>query len=1024
MPRRRRTVALMLAAGGAPPPAPPGALSAALAAVVAVAVAAAPASAQVQTRRVTARVTDEASGTPLPGASVRVAGTNVGAVTDDRGVATLRVAGGALTLTVRRIGYQQRTREVAAGDTAVAVALVRDVLRLEAQVVTGAATSVSRRNAANDVAQVSAEQLTQVTAPSVENALAGRIAGAQVVQNSGAPGGGNQVRLRGITSVFGSADPLYVIDGVIVSNDVVQPGTNAVSSAARASSNASNQDNGVNRIADLNPNDVESIDVLKGASAASIYGSKASNGVIVIRTKRGSQGGGRAQVDVLQRVGTRQLMNKFGARRFTLEQARAAGGAVGLSQAQVDSNYASCGGFCDYEQELFGRTPFNAETNASVRGGTAGGTDYFASVGVLNDGGIQNNTGYQKQSGRLNLGQTIGSRVSAQFNANLIRTLTSRGISNNDNANITPYFVFAGTPSWYNLRPTSGVYPRNPFAVSNPFQNADFLRTPDEVYRALAGGRLAYNVFATAAQTFDLRLDGGIDRTAETAQVLSPRFLYWEPNDGLPGTVVQNNANLLYYNANLNAIHTYTARGGPTRGARATTSVALLREVSTSRTTNTVTRDLNPGTEAPGLGSSVAVFPFRQATRGLAVFAQEELLTLDERLLLTVGARSERSSTNGDRTRFYTFPKAAASYRWSRPFALVDELKPRAAWGQAGNLPLYIQRFSPAVGGVYAGQNTLQQGLTNGNPAIRPERQTEVEGGVDVTFAGSRAALALTGYQKTIADVIFQVASAPSLGYNVTILNGGGIRNRGVEASLQATPVRAGLFNWNSTLNFARNVAVVTALPPGVQAFNVERDASGQRVAFGAGYGIARLEVGKRATQIVGQVGADASGNPILGALGDAAPRFVLGFANDVSYGPVRASALLDWQPGASNVNITQNVYDGGGLAPDRPDGGAARARLNDAQGISQYVEKASFAKLRELTVSYELPAALTRRALGAGARSLRVEAGGRNLLMWTRYPGVDPEVSNFGSQQISRFVDLAPFPPSRTFYLTLAGGF
>lgn len=977
------------------------------------AVVAASVPAQAQTRRITARVTEQATGAAVPGAGVVVSGTNVGGVTDDRGVATIRIPAGPATVVVRRIGYQQRSIALAAGDTALAVALVRDVLRLETQVVTGSATSISRRNAANDVAQVSAEQLTQVAAPSVENALAGRIAGAQIVQNSGAPGGGNQVRLRGVTSVFGSADPLYVIDGVIVSNDVVQPGTNAISAAARATSNASNQDNGVNRIADLNPNDIESIDVLKGASAASIYGSKASNGVIIIRTKRGTVG--RPQVDVVQRVGTRALLNKFGARRFSLEQARALGANVGLSAAAVDSNYASCNGFCDYEQQLFGERPLNYETSASVRGGTAGGTDYFASVGLLNDGGIQRNTGYQKQSGRLNLGQTVGPRVTAQFNTNVLRTLTSRGISNNDNANITPYFVFAGTPSFYDLRPRGGAYPRNPFATTNPFQNADLLRTPDEVYRVLAGGRLAYNVFTRAAQTLDLRFDGGIDRTAETAQVISPRALYFEPNDGLPGTVVQNNANLLYYNANLNAVHTYSPRG-----VRATTSLALLREVSTSRGVNTVTRDVIAGQENPGRGSSNEIFANRVATRGLAVFGQEELLLLDERLLLTAGARAERSTTNGDAKRFYTFPKAAVSYRWARPGGFVDEVKPRLAWGRAGNLPLYIQRFSPAQAGTYAGQNTLQQGLINGNPEIRPERQTEVEGGVDLTLFGSRAALALTGYQKTIDDVIFQVAAAPSLGYNVSILNGGSIRNRGVEASLNATPVRTRRVAWNSTTTFSRNVAIVTALPPGVQAFNVERDASGQRVAFGAGYGIARLEVGKRVTQIVGQVDDGAR----LAVLGDAAPRFVLGLANDVTVGPVRVSALLDWQPGASNVNITQNVYDGGGVAPDQPDGGAARAKRNDQDGNSQYVEKASFAKLREVTLSYTLPPALTRRALGAAARSLRLEASGRNLLMWTRYPGVDPEVSNFGSQQISRFVDLAPFPPSRTFYLTLAGGF
>ena len=244
-----------------------------------------PAGAQAQ-RRITGRVTAEGTGEPVSSATITVVGTAFGAVSNDNGVFAVTVPGGAQTLLIRRIGYKRRTVPVDATQTEVTVALVRDVLQLEAQVITGAATSIARQNAANDVAQVTADQIANVPSPSVESALSGRIAGAQVIANSGAPGGGNQVRLRGVTSVFGSSDPLYVIDGVIVSNDAIQPGTNALTSANRNTSNATNQDNGVNRIADINPNDIESLEVLKGASASAIYGSKAANGVIIIKTKQ------------------------------------------------------------------------------------------------------------------------------------------------------------------------------------------------------------------------------------------------------------------------------------------------------------------------------------------------------------------------------------------------------------------------------------------------------------------------------------------------------------------------------------------------------------------------------------------------------------------------------------------------------------------------------------------------------------------------------------------------------------------
>jgi hypothetical protein len=156
---------------------------------------------------------------------------------------------------------------------------------------------------------------------------------------------------------------------------------------------------------------------------------------------------------------------------------------------------------------------------------------------------------------------------------------------------------------------------------------------------------------------------------------------------------------------------------------------------------------------------------------------------------------------------------------------------------------------------------------------------------------------------------------------------------------------------------------------------------------------------------------------------GDAAPDFTMGFSNDLTFGKLRLTSLFDWFRGGDLVNVTMDVYDSFGLSPNPADGGLLRATRNDARSVSQYVQNASFVKLRELTLSYELPASFASSLL-RGARGLRVELSGRNLKTWSNYPGVDPEVSNFGSQQISRFIDLAPFPPSRTFYFTFAASY
>ncbi|GAC1411391.1 MAG: TonB-dependent receptor [Gemmatimonadaceae bacterium] len=978
-------------------------------------VIASPAHAQ---RRVTGRVTDQTSGQPVPGAAIHVQGTQIRTSAGDSGTFSLQVPEGPVTLIVRRIGYQRNEIVLPPGEARLEVVLRRDVLQLETQVTTGAATSVARRNAANDVATLSAEQLSRVTAPSIENALAGRIAGAQVTANSGAPGGGNQIRLRGVTSVFGSADPLYVVDGVIVSNEVIESGLNAITAASRTTSNSTNQDNGVNRIADLNPNDIESLEVLKGASASAIYGSKAANGVIIIRTKQGTAGGtGYPAIDFVQRLGTRGLSRKYGHRKFSLADARVYGATLGMSQAAVDSNYTACGGFCDFEQQLFGEHPFNYETSLALRGGS-GQTSYFASGYNSYDGGIQKNTGYRKQSVRLNLTQVLRPSLTVTFNNNLVRTLTSRGVSNNDNANVTPYFVFATTPSWFDMRPTNGVYPVTPVAGSNAFQDRDFIKTPEEVYRLISSVGAAYAAFAGDQQSLTFRLDAGIDRFNQQDNVVSPRFLFFEPNDGLPGTVTSLSANVLRANANLSAIHEFAPAS---RSWNATTSVGLQREISSQRSTNIVTRDVLVGQENVNRGAATEVFADREEARGLAVFGQEEILAHDQRLLATAGARAERSTVNGDINKFYFFPKASLSYRMPGLFGLFDDFKPRIAVGESGNQPLYIQKYTPAQIGTYTGQISFQPGLIQGNSKIRPERETEVEGGVDATWWNQRASLALTVYQKSIKDLILNVVPAPSLGYNVSVQNGGSIRNRGTEVVLGLTPLQNDRFTWISHTTFAKNIGIVTGLPAGVPFFNIERDASGQRVAFGSGYGIGRLEVGKRVTQIVA---TDSVGGTVQEIQkGDAAPDFTMGFSNDFTFGKLRLTSLFDWFHGGDLVNVTMDVYDSFGLSPSPADGGLLRATRNDAHSVSQYVQNGSFVKLRELTLSYELPATFASSLL-RGARGLRVELSGRNLKTWSNYPGVDPEVSNFGSQQISRFIDLAPFPPSRTFYFTFAASY
>src|SRR5438094_4137825 len=260
-------------------------------------------------REVTGRVTVIGSGEPIADASVGVVGIPVGARTNVRGEYRLRVPDGEVTLATRMIGYKRQTARVAAGQTTVNFELEKDVLQLEAITVTGAATTMERRNATSSVSQVSADQLERVPAVSIENALQGKILGASINMNNGAPGGGGQIQIRGASSLIGKIDPLYVIDGVIVSNDVRSNSQRFITNSLN-----SGEENGTNRLADINPADIESVEVLKGSVASAIYGSQATNGVVVITTKRGRSGSPR--FNLTQRIGTFQLIRDKGLRHY------------------------------------------------------------------------------------------------------------------------------------------------------------------------------------------------------------------------------------------------------------------------------------------------------------------------------------------------------------------------------------------------------------------------------------------------------------------------------------------------------------------------------------------------------------------------------------------------------------------------------------------------------------------------------------------------------------------------------------
>ena len=953
-----------------------------------------------QVRELSGRVTNEQTGQGVGEAVVSVDGTRIAVRSSADGRFVFNIPDGDQRLTVRAIGFKRDSVAVPATERTVTVTLEPDPFKLEEVVVTGQSTGIEKRNLPNAVATVSASELTRAPTGTLESALQGKIPGALIQANSGAPGGGIQVNLRGVSTITGDVNNLFVIDGVVVSNDAIPNGANAVT-AAQTGGNPQNQDNPVNRIADLNPEDIERIEVLKGGSAAAIYGSKANNGVVIITTKRGQQG--KPQFNLTQRLGTFWRANELGRRTFgSLAEVQATSFNAPDSTAERLFNEAG-GQTFDIEDQIYGRRDLSYETSASVSGGTET-TKYFLSGLVKNDEGIAINTGYKKQSLRANIDQELASWINLSVNTNVIHSRSKRGLSNNDNSGTSPYLVFPFTPNFIDLSATGDEitdFPLNPFERSNPIQTFSFLKNEEDTWRALGAVTARMALKTTPRHNLSLITLAGVDYFNQENDFVSPPQLEYEPNDQQAGTVVLGKAASRNLNLAVNGNYTYT----PESGFQATTSLGVQYEDRDINATRILARTLLAGQENPDQAATVSVLQDDLPVRDLGIYGQEEVLLFDRKLLLTAGLRADRSSSNGDTDKFHFYPKATVSYRVIKPFGGLDEIKLRGAFGQTGNQPLFGAKFSPDTTGTIGGNFGVLPGSRAGDPFIKPERQSELEAGFDAQLAGGRAEVNFSVYQRTISDLLLERTLPPSSGQETLIFSSDSrLRNRGVEVALTLSPIQTRDVNWLFRTTFFKNKTVITRL-------SVPTYTTG---GFALSLGTYQIEEDSSVTQMFGTEGK----------VGDATPDFQMSFSSDLDYKRFTFGFLLDWKQGGDIINLTEYLYDAGQNSIDFVGPGQARQDSINAGFTSAYVQDGSYLKLREVTLSYNLPESFTRGLFGSSVRQARISLSGRNLLRFTGYRGLDPEVSNFGNQAVVRNIDVAPFPPSRSVFFSIDLGF
>jgi TonB-linked SusC/RagA family outer membrane protein len=992
-----------------------------------------PARAQ-QQREITGKVTVAGTGQPLSDALVGVVGGG-GAVflasgyarTNEQGEYRLRAPAGDVNLQVRAIGYKRQVQRVAASASTQDFALERDVLQLEGVTVTGAATTIERKNAATSISAVSAAEIARVPAASLENALQGKTVGVNFTMNNGAPGGGAQVQIRGASSLLGNIQPLFVVDGVIISN-----ATRATRQSVITAQLNSGEENGTNRLADINPNDIESVEVLKSAAASAIYGSQATNGVVVITTKRGTAG--QPRFNLTQRAGTYTLARNLGTRHWKDNaQVKSVYGSNADGVPVIDANCTPQCPYYDMVGDLFGRTDPSYETALTFTGGVGSNSRYFLSANHRDEQGIAVNTYAKRQSVRANVDHAIGSRLNLSLGTNMIRSKGARGISNNDNTFSSPLYAFGYTPAIadYSKRQANGRIVDNPFpggsirTSSNPFQTYDMFKNDEDIWRMIFSGRATYNAWTSDRNNLTLTALGGADRFSNESYVYAPPTLQQArlgtPRAGtFPGAVIQGNGTNKFLNGTLSAVWNNSTFSW----MNATTQVGLQYEERGANDYNLIARGLAPQqVNANANAQNITMEQNRNLVKNQAWLAQEELLLFDEKLYLSAAVRGERSSVNGDQEKFYYFPRASASYRFLNVIPFVSELKLRASYGKAGNQPQYGERFLVlATSGQIGGATSVVQSTVVNNPTAKPEVNNEIEVGFDAAMWRDRLRFEATYFKRTITDLLVRPVPSPSTGVTSTIVNGGEMESKGYEFGMTAIPVQTDNLTWTSRTTWYQNRQDVTDFPPGVLPF---LPAFGG--GFGGAYGRLRFTEGFPVSMIFGNKvinGAVRGDQP----LGDANAKYTMNFTNDLQYKRLTLTTVLDYKHSGYMSNLTLSLFDEGRNSWDYDDPspdtnvGATLGewRFESWAGGSDatyYIEKASFAKLRELSLSYDMPNTWYQRI--PGARSGRLTLSARNLFMITPYNGYDPEVNNAGAI-VARVVDLAPFPPTRSFFLSL----
>lgn len=995
------------------------------------------------------KVTAQEDGEPLPGASILIQGTNSGTVTDIDGFYSIDVPNSDAVLVFSFIGFDSKSMPVGSATT-LDVVLATSASDLDEFIVTAFGISQEKKSLGYAAQSIDSEAITSARQTNIVNSLQGQVAGVQVTNSGGAPGQSARIIIRGINSLDPNADnqPLFVVDGVPVDNSTVES-----SGTPRGMTN---------RIADINPNDIETMSVLKGASATALYGVRAANGAVIITTKKGKVG--QVQVNFSSSLGFDRLVKKPALQDKY---------GQGFSGERDDTSFWPSWGanIADendpsYVYQDIWTNAFNTgktfDNSLSISGGNEKAT-FYGSFGRLDQEGIIPFSSWARTTAKLS--GTV--KMSEKFN------FSGSVNYSNSGGNRVPHDRFLERMMYWSETTDVRDYinedgTMKTYGNTNPIYDARFATYEDDVNRVI--GNLNLNYSPTNWLMLSYRL--GTDFYSDSRTEITPGPMGIDGEQALSSTGFIEETRINSRDLNSNFYITLKKQWNDDWN----TQLRLGNDVferKYDRISLSGSNFVIPGFY--NVSNTTQVFGGQgKSIRRLVGFYGDLMVDYKNFLFLNVTGRNDISSTLPKDNNSFFYPSVNLGYVFSENFDMPSWFtfgKLRASWAQVGkdtNPHILGATFvSPSVFPLN-GQVGFSKNSTFGDPALRPERTTSMEFGTQLAFFNNKLNFDVTYYKSNSKDQIIPVPISDATGFSSYITNAGEIENQGFEFVIGGTPIDRGDFRWDITANLTTNKNEVKGIREGIDQIVVgsQYGYGGATVtmileegqAYGNIYGASYVRpdadpeatvLDRSLTQLIGTNGFPVrTSNQLI--LGNAVPKFFGGIRNQLTYKGLELSLMVDFRTGleqydqfgnflsafgkqedserrnetvvfpgvlADGSQNTKAVWLGQGIGPDGVDYGAGYWRNNYRGSSENFVNDASYIKLRNITLAYSLQPQILEKT---PFRSARISVAANNILLSTPWDGFDPESFSAGAGGNAIGFTGLGFPGVQSYFVTL----